>query len=148
MLSGIANLFNHTADNIAKIRGVRTTGLVNPKDISCVKNHAAQLCALDVILHLHRKEHGHQLNRLHGKHALYHKLLIKYQWPLSVIRDMSLSDIIIALHDELQIAALPEDAQRYLSRMTGDYYPDHFPDYLDEEWLPDSAVELLTEVQL
>lgn len=105
------------------------------------------ICALDIILYEHRKKYGNQLNGLNGKQALHHKLLLKYKWPLSVIRDLTLTDALLALHDEIQFSALPEPASEYLSRITHSNYPVNFPDYLDAEWDPELSEKFLIEIQ-
>lgn len=147
MIVGIAHLFNQTKENIATVRSVKILGLVDMNEISCVNNRAVQICTLDFLLELHRKKYGNNLNGLNGKQALHHKLLMKYQWSPSIIRELSLSDIFLALHDELQLESLPEDAGRYLLQIARSQYPINFPDYLEKEWDPDLSQRFLTEIQ-
>ncbi|RCX00575.1 MULTISPECIES: hypothetical protein [Kosakonia] len=146
MIVGIAHLFNQTKENIAAIRGVKVSGFVDSNEIACVNNRAVQVCTLDFLLELHRKKYGNNCNGLNGIQALHHKLLMKYQWPPSVIRGLSLSDIFLSLHDELQLESLPEDAGRYLLQITRTQYPINFPDYLDGEWDPNLSQRFLTEI--
>lgn len=136
MMKGIEHLFAQIKENIAKIHGVEMVGHVVPHDLSRLTNRAAQICALDVVLFMHRKKYGNKLNLLDGKQALYHKLLMKYQWPLSVIDKLSLSDILLVLHDELQLELLQERAGLYLSQVISDQYPVNFAECHDAEWDP------------
>ena len=147
MTTGIDRLFGNIKKNIAEIRGVTLSDFADPSEISPVYNRAALICALDIILHEHRKKFGNQLNELKGKQALHHKLLIKYKWPLSVIRELTLSDVILALQDELQIEDLPSGAGDYLSQVVGSHYLINFPDYLDSEWDPDLSAKYLVEIE-
>lgn len=144
MINGIEHLFAHTKENIAKLHQVEVVGLLALQDLSCLNNRAAQLCALDVVLFLHRKKYGNQFNGLEGKKALYHKLLIKYQWPLSVIYNLSLSETLLVLHDELQIESLPDQFGRYLSQVISDQLPVSFAECHDEEWDPSLSHRFLT----
>ncbi|MEF7316907.1 hypothetical protein U9X93_01900 [Escherichia coli] len=147
MINGIAHLFTQIKSNIAQLRGIQVSGYVDSSEVSCVTNRAVLICALDIILYEHRKKYGNQLNGLNGKQALHHKLLLKYKWPLSLIRDLTLTDALLALHDEIQFSALPEPVSEYLSRITHSNYPVNFPDYLDAEWDPDLSEKFLIEIQ-
>lgn len=147
MINGIAHLFTQIKSNIAQLRGIQISGYVDSSEVSCVTNRAVLICALDIILYEHRKKYGNQLNGLNGKQALHHKLLLKYKWPLSLIRDLTLTDALLALHDEIQFSALPEPVSEYLSRITHSNYPVNFPDYLDAEWDPELSEKFLIEIQ-
>ncbi len=146
MINGIAHLFTQLKANIAELRGVKVSGFVDSTAVSCVTNRALQICALDALLYDHRKKYANQLNGLSGKQALYHKLLLKYQWPLSVIRDLTLSDVLLALHDELQFDSLPDGVGEYLSQVARANYPVNFPDHLEAEWDPDLSQKFLIEI--
>ncbi|ENK2459426.1 hypothetical protein AB3B40_003776 [Escherichia coli] len=147
MINGIAHLFTQIKSNIAQLRGIQISGYVDSSEVSCVTNRAVLICALDIILYEHRKKYGNQLNGLNGKQALHHKLLLKYKWPLSLIRDLTLTDALLALHDEIQFSSLPEPVSEYLSRITHSNYPVNFPDYLDAEWDPELSEKFLIEIQ-
>ncbi|AIV30138.1 hypothetical protein EC036_24910 [Enterobacter cloacae] len=145
MIIGIAHLFTQTKENIAKLRGVKLTGFIDDQEVYRVYNRAAQICALDTVLHQHRKQFANKLNLLQGKDALYHKLLTKYQWPMSEIKALSLSDCLLALHDELQIEGLPGEVSEYLNQVLRMQYPVNFPDYLEDEWDPALSDKFLIE---
>ncbi|MGE2338597.1 hypothetical protein ACME83_20515 [Enterobacter hormaechei] len=98
---------------------------------------------LDLLLAAHRNKHETTINKLPGAKALHHKLLQKYNWPLSEIRAMSLSDVFIALHDELSLESLEGQAKSYFSTMIAGRYPITFTDLIDDEWDPDLAEKLL-----
>lgn len=143
MLKGFAHLFEKTKEHVAKIRNVKTTGIVDTVKLSCTYNRAIQLCALDAVLAQHRVDFGTLYNDLKGISALHHKLLLKYKWPLTEIRSLSLSDAMLALHDELKIETLPAEASRILAAIARDQHLVVFPDLLDEEWDPAFADKLL-----
>lgn len=147
MTNGIAFLFTHIKTNIAKLRGITLSDYGDSAENSSVYNRAALICALDILLHAHRKEFGNRFNELKGKQALHHMLLLKYKWPLSVIRELTLSDVALALQDELKMEALPGGAGDYLLQVVGSHYSINFPDYLDDEWDPDLSEKYLIEIE-
>lgn len=147
MINGIAHLFTQIKGNIAQLRGIKISGFVDNVEVSCVTNRTAQIFALDILLYEHRKKYGNQLNGLNGKQALHHKLLLKYKWPLSVIRELTLSDVLLALHDELQFSSLPKSVGDYLEQVVRTHYPVNFPDHLEAEWDPDLSEKFLIEIQ-
>lgn len=110
MINGFGHLYSATEQHIAKIREIKTIGFVDSNELSKVTNRAVQLCVLDLLLAAHRNKHETTINKLPGAKALHHKLLQKYNWPLSEIRAMSLSDVFIALHDELSLESLEGQA--------------------------------------
>src|SRR5476651_2723709 len=101
MENGLEKLFYLIQDNVIKARELKTTGSIDNIQIDSTANRAVQLCVLDLILDEHRKKYGNQFGPLHGKLALQHKLLLKYNWPLTDIRALTLADIFLALHDEI-----------------------------------------------
>lgn len=143
MLKGFAHLFEKTKEHVAEIRNVKTTGFVDTVGLSCVYNRAIQLCAFDAVLSQHRLDFGTRYNDLKGISALHHKLLLKYKWPLTEIRALTLADAMLALHDELKIETLPPEASRMLASIAQDQHLVVFPDLLDEEWDPTFADKLL-----
>lgn len=147
MIVGIAHLFTQVKENIAKQRNIQISGYVDSSEVSCVNNRAAQICTLDALLFEHRKKYGTQFNGLNGKAALHHKLLLKYQWPLSTIRELTFPDILLALQDELRVENLPEDMSRYLSQVTLSQFPVNFADHPESEWDPNLAERLLVDLE-
>ncbi len=147
MIVGIGHLFMQIKENIAKIRDVRVSGFIDAAEVSLVNNRAAQICALDIILAEHRKKHGSRFNGLNGKQALHHIILLKYHWPLSAIRELSLADALLSLHDELQLESLPDEPRKYLTQIINTQYPVNFPDYLEAEWDPNLSEKFLTEIE-
>ncbi|EPA0325584.1 hypothetical protein [Enterobacter hormaechei] len=143
MINGFGHLYSATEQHIAKIREIKTIGFVDSNELSKVTNRAVQLCVLDLLLAAHRNKHETTINKLPGAKALHHKLLQKYNWPLSEIRAMSLSDVFIALHDELSLESLEGQAKSYFSTMIAGRYPITFTDFIDDEWDPDLAEKLL-----
>ncbi|MFP7607001.1 ECs1072 family phage-associated protein [Serratia quinivorans] len=143
MLKGFAHLFEKTKEHVCKTRNVKTTGLIDTVERSCLYNRVIQLCTLDAVLAQHRVDFGTRYNDLKGVSALHHKLLLKYKWPLNEIRSLSLSDAMLALHDELKIETLPAEAFRLLTAIAQEQHFVVFPDLLDEEWDPTFADKLL-----
>lgn len=96
------------------------------------------MCILDVLLAKHREEHGNQFNGLNGINALHHKLLLKYKWPLDQIRALTISDCLLALHEELKLEALDDQIANHFKNVLSQYGENYFPDILDGEWDPDA----------
>lgn len=118
-------------------RGVQQYGLVvEPEHTQC-NNRAALIFALDSILDEHRKKFGSFWNPLEGKRALEHLLLQKYALPLSQIRSLNLSDIVLHLQEELHPDKIPEDARKILDLYNVTNKKKSFSDFKDEEWDPD-----------
>jgi len=148
MIHGFGHLFVHIKENIAKVRDLKTSGYMDRAADACLNKRAAQICALDILLAEHRIKYGTLFNGLYGKQALHHKLLIKYKWPLSAIRALSLGDVLLALHDELAFESLSESAGNYLYQVTSlSEYPVNFPDYLEAEWDPLLSQKFLFDSQ-
>lgn len=145
MFIGISHLFTKTKDHIAKIRDVKLTGFPDDLEVSRVYNRAAQICALDIVLHQHRMKFSNKLNLLQGRDALHHKILMKYQWPLPVIRSLTLGDCLLALQDELQIESLPDEVSKFLNQIVRRHYSVNFSDYIEAEWDPTLFYEFFEE---
>lgn len=147
MIVGIAHLFTQVKENIAKQRNIQISGYVDSSEVSCVNNRAVQICMLDILLFEHRKKYATKFNGLNGKEALHHKLLLKYQWPLSTIRELSFPDVLLVLQDELRFENLPQDINSYLSKVSIIEYPANFADHPESEWDPDLAEKLLADIE-
>lgn len=143
MINGFGHLYSETEQRVAKIRDVKTTGFVDSNELAKVTNRAIQLCILDLLLAAHRSKYETPLNKLPGVKALHHKLLMKYKWPLSEISALSLSDIFVALHDEITIESLEGQAKTYFSSLLASAYPLAFTDFINEEWDPNLSERLL-----
>ena len=134
----IGRHFINTKEKIAQLRNINIVGSIDFDEVSCVYNRAAQLCILDVLLAKHREEHGNQFNGLNGINALHHKLLLKYKWPLDQIRALTISDCLLALHEELKLEALDDQIANHFKNVLSQYGENYFPDILDGEWDPDA----------
>ena len=110
-----------------------------------VSHRTAQLFILDVFLHQHREKYGAGLFPLRGKNTLHHAILLKYKWPLDYIRNLSLSDALLTLQDELTPENLPEAAQKFLSGVLERASQIAFDDLLDDEWNPELGELFLHE---
>lgn len=143
MINGFGHLFSATEQHVAKVREVKITGFVDTNELTKVTNRAIQLCILDLILAAHRSKHETRVNKLPGVKALHHKLLIKYKWPLSEICALSLSNIFVALHDEISLESLDGQAKTYFSSLLAGAYPLTFDNFINEEWDPNLSDRLL-----
>lgn len=143
MLKGFAHLFQSTQENIKKTRSIKTTGFIDPHQFACAENRALEICALDAVIAQHRLDFATKFNPLKGKAALHHKLLLKFKWPLREIKALPLSEILLALHDELNIKDLPGEASKALAAISNLDNLSVFTDYIDEEWNPNLAEKFL-----
>lgn len=134
----ISRHFGETKEKVAAVRGITIIGSIDFKDVSCVYNRAAQLCILDILLDKHRQEHGLQFNGLDGINALHHKLLLKFKWPLNQIRQLTISDCLLALHEELKTENLEPELATYFKNTLSQFGESCFPDVMDGEWDPDA----------
>ena len=139
-ITGFVTLFAKTKAHVQQTRNTQT---IDPIENDRLHNRSIQLLFLDALLAKHRLEYGNTLNRLKGRSALYHKLLMKYKWPIRDIVEMTLLESLLALQDEMKPENLPEDAQRFFSNIQYTHFQATFPDLLEEEWEPNLADELL-----
>lgn len=129
--------YNQLKERVAAARGIPTHGSVNIEDLSRLTNRAIQVTCLELLLCEYRKRNATQYNELEGKKALYHKLLTKYQWPLEVIRALSLEDIFLSLHDELNLNKFDSDVAQFFERTSLNYESINFADYQESDWDPE-----------
>lgn len=135
-------LYAKYKDHVAQIRNVSMDGSVIYEQICCVYYRAAQLTLLDVFLETYRQENKSVFNDLHGKQALHHLLFTRYNWPLEQIRNLSLEDVFLILHDDLKTDKFDPSIAKYFDGTLSNYAPLNFPDIMDSEWNPDYAEEL------
>lgn len=129
--------FSQIQTKISDIRGIPVYGTVIEPGYSQIRNRAALIFALEVVLHQHREEFGTDWSPLKGKQALEHLLLKKYNWPLREVRDLQLCDIVLLLQDELSPEKLPENAHQILKMYNVLAVRHSFNDFLEEEWDPE-----------
>ena len=137
------SLYNKTKEHVAQVRGIQTVGSVNYEDLCRVYHRAAQLTLLDILLEEHREKHKTTFNDLRGKQCLHHLLLSKFSWPLSQIQTLSLSDVLLLLHDDLRTDKVDSAAGKYIDGAISSYHHFLFSDVKDEEWDPDILEQLL-----
>lgn len=128
--------FNEIMQRISEIREIPVYGVVKEPGRSQVLNRSGLIFALEIILAQHRNQFGTLWNPLNGRLALEHKLLMKYKWPLSEVKRITLKDALFLLQDELKLTELPELAQRVIHNFQAQRARAIFPDVLDEEWNP------------
>ncbi|MEI7245143.1 hypothetical protein WCT80_00825 [Pectobacterium carotovorum] len=146
-MSGYSSLWDSIKHHVSETRNIKTQGMIDANDSLRVTHRAAQLFTLDILLQEHRKKFGRDIFPLHGKDALHHKILIKYKWPLDMIRELSLSDCLLALQDELIPENLSEGGRKFLGHVIERASQIGFDDLLDEEWNPMFAELFLREQQ-
>lgn len=93
-----------------------------------------QIFILEDILRQHREQYATITDALYGEKALNHKLHIKTNIPINLIRGMELSDKILMLQDEIRIENLSKTASDYISNLTIPEYSITFDNFLSEEW--------------
>ncbi len=135
-------LLSKTKDHVAFVRGIPLVGEVDYEQICRVYHRAAQLAILEIVLDAYREKNKTLFNDLGGKQALEHLLLTKYNWALDQIRQLSLSDVLLLLHNELDLKNIDPADAAYFERVLERYDPIVFADVMDEEWDPQILVQL------
>ncbi|HCD3047452.1 TPA: hypothetical protein NBM42_003751 [Klebsiella variicola] len=144
-MSNYSRLWESIRILVSNIRKIETGSFVNSNEDLKVSHRTAQLFILDVFLHQRREKYGAGVFPLRGKNALHHAILLKYKWPLDYIRNLSLSDALLTLQDELTPENLPEAAQKFLSGVLERASQIAFDDLLDDEWNPELGELFLHE---
>ncbi|HGV3480719.1 TPA: hypothetical protein ACNGY6_003607 [Klebsiella variicola subsp. variicola] len=147
-MSNYSRLWENIKNHVINVRDVKYGYFTSSNDDLKVSHRTAQLFILDVFLHQHREKYGAGVFPLRGKNALHHAILIKYKWPLDYIRNLSLSDALLALQDELTPENLPEAAQKFLSGVIEKASQIAFDDLRDDEWNPELGGLFLHTQQL
>ncbi|MEX2940292.1 ECs1072 family phage-associated protein [Serratia fonticola] len=142
-IKGFYVLFEEIKGHVSQIRNINTSGTIDIHELNLLYQRSIQLFFLDSLLAKHRAEYGNAINPLKGRTALYHKLLMKYQWPIRVIVEMTLLESLLALQDEMLIDSLPEEAQKLMNSIHYLDYRFGFDDLLEDEWNPSFADKLL-----
>lgn len=136
------DLYQLIEKHVSDLHGVQIYGQVVEPIYSQVKNRIALIFALESVLDDHRQKYATEWSPLIGRQALEHLLLKKYQWPLTIIRELNLKDIVLCLQEELELNNLPNPGKATLDL----YYPfphkQFFPDFQEEEWDPDLYLKL------
>ncbi|MGE0970106.1 ECs1072 family phage-associated protein [Klebsiella sp. WOUb02] len=131
-----SELWNLIQNHVSKVHGVQYTSLVRNNADMMIIHRTAQLFILEVFLHQHREQYGASVFPLKGRSALHHVILLKYKWPLPTIRNLSLSDSLFVIQDELTLDNLPESAQKFLSNQILLVTQIEFEHLHDDEWDP------------
>lgn len=145
-MSDYSRLWENTKNHVIKVREVQNGYLPSTNEGLKVCHRTAQLFILDVFLQQHRKKYGDGVFPLRGKNALHHVILLKYKWPMDAIRNLSLSDSLFAIQDELIPENLPDEAQMFLSGVIENASQIAFEDLGDKEW-DQNLGELLLHTQ-
>ncbi|WP_449567062.1 ECs1072 family phage-associated protein [Lelliottia nimipressuralis] len=135
-------LFAKYKEHVAQVRNISINGSVIYEQVCRVYYRAAQLTLLDVFLETYRQKHKSIFNDLRGKQALHHLLLTRYNWPLEKIRNLSLEDVFLILHDDLKTEKFDPAIAKYFDGTLCNYDQLNLPDIMDTEWKPEFAEEL------
>ena len=135
-MSQISNLYHHIKEHIESVRKIPKFGTIDRASIEMVINRACLILSLESYLSIYREIHGSLFVSLNGKDALIHLIVNKYKWPISTVRAMSLSDMLLSISDELKFDNLTEDCQTFLTTIEYSKYLCQFDDILEDEWDP------------
>ncbi|HIE0649872.1 TPA: ECs1072 family phage-associated protein [Serratia marcescens] len=112
---------------------------------NCIKNRSAQLLILELVLHEHRKKFSTIFQPLSGKVALYHLIFTKTNWKPAEIRNLSLSDSLFIIQDELRIDKLADEVKSFIDTLELPGISITFDELLDEDWDPkENVISLAT----
>ncbi|EMD6811843.1 hypothetical protein VRT12_000313 [Citrobacter koseri] len=99
-----------------------------------IRNRAALIFTLEMILHQHRIKYATIFNPLEGKDALYHLIFMKTNWLPSDIRKLPLEDALFVIQEELRIENLSTDAQDALKSFNLPSVAFRFEDFPEADW--------------
>lgn len=129
-------LFALHKEHVASVRGININGAADYEDRCRVYYRAAHITILDLLLIQHREIHETAFSKLPGKRAFFHRILMKYQWPISQIKELSLNEIFLSLHEDLNYKSFDQEISDYFSGFLSSYAEFHFDDTIDSEWDP------------
>ena len=99
-----------------------------------IRNRAALIYVLEMLLHKHRQKYATIFNPLEGKAALYHLIFMKTKWQPSEIRRLTLEDALFVIQDELRVENISDEAQEALSAFNLPSTAFLFEDFPEEDW--------------
>lgn len=134
-------IFKAHIATIHSVRNIPEMGAVSQEELHKVKNRAVLLTTLDVMLAIHRQEHGTIFSPLKGKAAITHFLNQAYSWPGEQIRKMDLEDVIIAVQHHLVLEKLPQSYSDFLDKIHANVWESSFDEFINGEWNPDHSKE-------
>lgn len=134
-MTAYTELLSSTFRNVRKARKISDDAYFDEHLNSQLNHRVALLFSLDVILNEYKKSLAHCPLPINSEDALVHKIMTKYSWLPSVVREMSLLDQLFSIADDLQPEKLPVEAQAVLAKL-GLSHPFVFPDIEDGEWEP------------
>jgi hypothetical protein len=134
-MTAYPELLSSTFRNVRKARKISDDAYFDEHLNSQLNHRVALLFSLDVILNEYKKSLANCPLPITSEDALVHKIMTKYSWLPSVVREMSLLDQLFSIADDLQPEKLPVEAQAVLAKL-GQLHPFVFPDIEDGEWEP------------
>lgn len=125
---------------VTTVRKISLADSADSKVYISLRTRMYQIAAIDSFLADYRKKNSSISNRLKGKEALAHYLLIKYNISPAESKKLPLADIVLYLHSETKDISnsLLDKIKEELTSDNGNLVMAHntFPDYLDREWDP------------
>jgi len=129
-------LFALHKEHVASVRGININSAVDYEDRCRVYYRAAHITILDLLLIKHREIHETAFSKLPGKQAFFHRILMKYNWPISEIKALSLAEVFLSLHEDLNYKSFDNEISDYFNGFLNRYDEFHFDDTIDSEWDP------------
>jgi len=129
-------LFRLHKEQVARVRKIDITHPVAYKDLCRVYYRATQITILDLLLVNHRAIHETAISKLPGKMAFVHKAMMKYQWPVSKVESLSLSEIFLLLQEDINYKSFDSEVSQYFTSILCGYDELYFDDAIESEWDP------------
>lgn len=140
----LKHVYTEIENQIIKVRQITDNEKTRLTTLSMIGNRAGLLLSLDVVLLEYRKNHGSLFIPLNGHDALIHLIINKYHWPISEVRKLSLTDIILSISEELAFDNLPAYLQSFLVSINYNANLCCFDNLVAEEWDPNLGQKLLS----
>ncbi|HFW7072185.1 TPA: hypothetical protein ACIC9P_003453 [Morganella morganii] len=139
-MSYISDLWSNINEQVCCARKITRS----PLPYGFIKNMSAddvkvflrslQIFILEDILRQHREQYATITDALYGEKSLNHKLFIKTNIPINLIKNMTLSDKVLMLQDEIKIENLSRTASDFINKLAAPEFSITFDDFLPDEW--------------
>ncbi len=84
--------------------------------------HLKQLLMIEIALEEHRKKYAQPFERLDGVRALHHMVFLKTKWPIKVIEQLPLQEMLFAVLVDIRQEHLLDEAQNFLNKIHNSQY--------------------------
>lgn len=137
------DLYESHLENIYKLRGVNSSGMIDRVAVNKVESRATFLTLLDALLFEHRKKYATPFNDLSGRRGLEHLVQMKHHWTPQVIRESSFSDLVFSIQEELTFDHASDKTKQFLTYRHWDSLIHHYDDFPEDEWDPNLGARYL-----